>query len=400
MRQVQASPQPEQAALGGSLTALLDRAEFVLAGLEPFGDDVVLATLQRQVLALQQSNTPEEVVTFVAEPVELLQAEPIPFLGQDIDHTIWPLTGGHDGLDCEDCHLQGVYAGTPGECEDCHQIPDSDLYPDHFEGECLECHLTDSWDPTREWDHAGIIDCQSCHQDESPGDHYARSNDNWWLLSILSDRQATPKQGSLLDQRHYDCCADCHTGTDDWLEIEFDHFGFTGCQSCHSLDGDLADHYEGQCAICHTTDNWDPLAFEHANVGECRSCHVQDSPGSHYVRADSFLWYVAWQPEQSDRQSPSLFSVHRLPPPAPTATPTPRTGTTLSLTTPASMTANRATPAKATWKSTMWVLAPTVTASTPGKTYPLTTTATPTARTRHPRGGPLSRLVLPLPHHR
>jgi hypothetical protein len=131
VRQVETSPQPEQAALGGSLAALLDRAEFVLAGLEPFGDDVVLATLQRQVLAMQESDTPEEVVTFVAEPVpvELQQAAPIPFLGQDIDHTIWPLTGGHDGIECEDCHQQGVYAGTEGECEDCHQIPDSDLYP-------------------------------------------------------------------------------------------------------------------------------------------------------------------------------------------------------------------------------------------------------------------------------
>ena len=47
-RQAEGTPQPEQAALNSSLTALLDRAEFVLAGLEPFGDDVVLATLERR----------------------------------------------------------------------------------------------------------------------------------------------------------------------------------------------------------------------------------------------------------------------------------------------------------------------------------------------------------------
>ena len=312
VRQIEASAQPEHAALEGSLAALLDRAAFALAGMEP--DDVVLATLQRQVLVMQEERAPKEVVTLVAEPVpvELQQAAPIPFLGQDIDHTIWPLTGGHDGLECEDCHQQGLYAGTPGECEDCHEIPDSDLYPDHFEGECVECHLADTWDPS-EWDHAEIIDCQSCHDDESPEEHYARSNDNWWLLSTLSDRQTTRKQGSLLDGRHYDRCADCHTSTDDWDEIEFDHFGFTNCQSCHKLEGELAEHYGGQCSICHTTDDWEPLAFEHANVDECRSCHVADSPGGHYVRVDSFVWYTAWEGEGTGRQAPSLFSVQQAP---------------------------------------------------------------------------------------
>ena len=164
---------------------------------------------------MQERNRPEEVVTYVAEPMELYEAEPIPFLGQDIDHTIWPLTGGHEGLECEECHQQGVYAGTAGECEDCHGIPESELYAEHFEGECVECHLVDSWEPS-EWDHAGIIDCQSCHEEEGPAEHYARTNDNWWLLSMLSDRKAAPKAGSLLDQRHYDRCADCHISTEDW----------------------------------------------------------------------------------------------------------------------------------------------------------------------------------------
>ncbi len=311
VRQVETSPQPE---LEDSLVALLERAQLVLAGLEPFRDDVVLATLQRQVLADLERSRSAEVSTLVAEPapIELQEAAAIPFLGQDIDHTIWPLTGGHDGLECEDCHQQGLYAGTPGECEDCHQIPDSDLYPEHFQGECVECHLVDSWDPS-DWDHAEIIDCQSCHEDESPAEHYAQSNDNAWLLSALSNWRTTRKTGSLLDGRHYDRCADCHTSTDDWDEIEFDHFGFTDCQSCHPLEGDLEGHYPGPCAICHTTENWDPLAFEHANVDECRSCHAGDSPGGHYVRADSFLWYTAWEGDASGRQAPSLFSVQQTP---------------------------------------------------------------------------------------
>jgi hypothetical protein len=305
-QRVQACPQPQQAQLQEDLTALLDRAKSVLAGRLPAAN-VALATLQRKVLALQDGYAPGEVIAVPPEPVELSRAEPIPFLGQDIDHTLWPLTGGHDGLDCSDCHQTGIYAGTPDLCQDCHDLPDSDLYPDHFEGDCLDCHLVDSWEPSY-FDHAAILDCQSCHQDDSPSDHYARANDTWWLLDILSSRQTVPMQGSLLDQRHYDRCADCHTSTEDWDQIAFDHFGFTDCLSCHLLEGDLASHYPGQCSLCHTTDNWHPLAFEHASVDDCRDCHTKDSPAGHYVRAGSFLWYAAWQAQPS-----ALFSVQQTP---------------------------------------------------------------------------------------
>ena len=313
MRRVEASPQPEQADLQGDLTALLGRAEIVLDGLQPAGDDeVVVATLQRQVVTLQQSSAPAEVVADLPQPVELSQAAPIPFLSQDIDHTLWPLTGGHQNLACEDCHQMGAYAGTPGGCQDCHTIPDSDLYADHFQGDCLDCHLVDSWMPD-DFDHQGIVDCQSCHQDDSPDDHYAQANDSWWLLSILSNRQATPNHGSLLDQAHYDRCADCHTSTGDWTTVDFDHFGFTDCQSCHLRQDELLNHYPGQCSLCHTTADWDPLAFEHANTGECRPCHAQNSPADHYLRAGNSLWYTAWQPEQEANHSPSLFTVRQTP---------------------------------------------------------------------------------------
>jgi hypothetical protein len=303
------------------LVALLDRAQIALDGRSPTAD-VVLASLQRKVLALLDSYVPDDqAVALLPQPVELSRAEPIPFLSQDIDHTLWPLTGGHSGLDCGDCHQLGLYAGTPAECQDCHDLPESDLYPDHFDGDCLDCHLVDSWDPSY-FDHANIVDCQSCHHDDSPTDHYARSNDTWWLISILSNRQSTPNHQSLLDQRFYDRCADCHPSTDDWLDVDFDHFGFSDCVSCHPLQGDLASHYPGQCSTCHTTDNWQPLAFEHANIAECLDCHAKDSPNDHFVRADSFLWFTAWQPGSSP-----LFAVQQTPSSCANCHPNPETWT-------------------------------------------------------------------------
>jgi len=282
-----------QRELGEELAGLLGRAELVLEGLAAGGEDVVVGTLRRQVAGMRESKE-EEVIADVPEPVELAEAEPIPFLGQDIEHTEWPLTGGHKEVGCEECHEEGVYAGTAGGCDACHGIPESRLYAEHFAGACEECHLTDSW-AAREFDHEGIVDCQSCHEDESPVEHYAQGNDNWWLLTVLSSGQWLPRGGTLLEGRHYDRCADCHTSTVEWEEVAFDHFGFTDCESCHELSGELVGHYEGQCSLCHRTEDWEPLAYEHARVEECRGCHAGDSPGEHYVQAGSYVWYVLWE---------------------------------------------------------------------------------------------------------
>ena len=45
---------------------------------------------------------------------------PISFLGQDADHEGFPLTGGHGGLECEQCHASGEYSDPPSGCSTCH----------------------------------------------------------------------------------------------------------------------------------------------------------------------------------------------------------------------------------------------------------------------------------------
>ena len=84
----------------------------------------------------------------------------MPFLGQNVHHQDFPLVGGNGELLCQNCHSEGVYAGTEKNCSSCHadSPPMGDnlsqnwmkayillhepqpnsvmfIYPDHFEGE-------------------------------------------------------------------------------------------------------------------------------------------------------------------------------------------------------------------------------------------------------------------------
>lgn len=92
------------------------------------------------------------------------------------DHpATFPLTGGHAGRDCSDCHGGGVFVGTPTACIACHQ----DDYlgaddPDHqafgFPTDCTLCHNTNTWDgatfvhtfPIQGGPHGGLS-CNDCH---------------------------------------------------------------------------------------------------------------------------------------------------------------------------------------------------------------------------------------------
>jgi len=100
------------------------------------------------------------------------------WFGADFDHNaFFPLTGGHRNLDCEACHTDGVFAGTPTDCFSCHQSDyDNTRDPDHraagFPTMCESCHNTRDWEdadfdhsmyfPIERGNHAGL-DCAECH---------------------------------------------------------------------------------------------------------------------------------------------------------------------------------------------------------------------------------------------
>ena len=85
------------------------------------------------------------------------------------DHsaTAFPLTGGHVGVDCILCH-SGGYAGTPTNCDACHQMDfDQTLNPDHgglgIPTNCEMCHTTDpGWMPATFPDHDAYYPLEWC----------------------------------------------------------------------------------------------------------------------------------------------------------------------------------------------------------------------------------------------
>lgn len=93
----------------------------------------------------------------------------------DHSQTAFPLAGGHAQAACRDCHLDGVYQGTPRECAACHDDPA--FHRGLLGAECASCHDTAAWSPARyERAHTFPVDhgesdpspCRTCHPDALP----------------------------------------------------------------------------------------------------------------------------------------------------------------------------------------------------------------------------------------
>jgi hypothetical protein len=165
--------------------------------------------------------------------------------------TSFPLTGAHANVPCEQCHVNGRFAGTPRDC--------------------ASCHLAD-YQKTTNPNHAAAgfpQDCSVCH-----------STVNW--MNAKFDHSTT---GFPLTGAHQQlACATCHVGGNFALHS-------TACVSCHLADYSKTNNpnhqaagFPQQCEICHTTTAWTPASFDHnrtpfpltgAHVNvPCASCHI------------------------------------------------------------------------------------------------------------------------------
>ena len=97
------------------------------------------------------------------------------------DHqlTQFPLTGAHVSTECQECHINGQYTGTPNDCFFCHEDDyNGTTNPNHigagFPVTCADCHTTSNWNaqfdhdnqffPIYSGEHAGEWnDCAECH---------------------------------------------------------------------------------------------------------------------------------------------------------------------------------------------------------------------------------------------
>ncbi len=205
---------------------------------------------------------------------------PVAWDGAAFSHGFWPLSGAHASASCSDCHAGNVYAGTPNQCVDCHQLDyDTAADPDHvtpsftFPTTCRQCHSTSSWQGAS-FSHAGITSsCVSCH---------------------LPDYQGATSPNHVT-YNFPQSCEQCHA-TSSWTVSNFSHAGISsGCSNCHMADyasTTSPNHAQAgfgtSCESCHTStnnwgqDNWSHPDFpiqtgRHAGIA-CATCHTQ--PGN------------------------------------------------------------------------------------------------------------------------
>jgi len=181
------------------------------------------------------------------------------------DHftTGFRLDGAHRFGECESCHADGMFAGTPTQCSGCHtqsgHIDATSKSPVHVTttDRCDACHRNIAWVAVSRVDHLEVFGtCSSCHDGSKangkPVDHLPASEQ----------------------------CDDCHRSTA-WVPAAFDHSGIVGaCFSCHNgmvAMGKPVDHIPAtdMCEDCHNTVTWSSVSrVDHLQVlGICSSCH-------------------------------------------------------------------------------------------------------------------------------
>lgn len=88
----------------------------------------------------------------------------------NFDHSVFPLEGGHETVECTACHVDRVFKGTPTECAACHAEPE--IHAGLFDADCAACHSVAAWSPaqfnlahTFPLDHGeeGLLACSACH---------------------------------------------------------------------------------------------------------------------------------------------------------------------------------------------------------------------------------------------
>ena len=244
------------------------------------------------------------------------------------NNTRFPLTGGHIGVDCIKCHVNG-YVGTPTTCASCHLANyNSATTPNHttnnFSKDCQICHNNLAWQPstfnhnTTTFPLTGAhvsVACGSCHTNG-----YNGGTPTTCVGCHLTNYNATTNPNHILAKFSTDCQT-CHNVTA-WSPSTFNHntattFPLTGahigvtcvschptgysaipttCVSCHLANYNSAttpnhttNNFSKDCQICHNNVAWQPSTFNHntttfpltgAHISvACGSCHTNGYTG-------------------------------------------------------------------------------------------------------------------------
>ena len=246
-------------------------------------------------------------------------------------HDFFPLTQGHENLECAQCHGP-VHKKVSPDCNGCHQKDYlATTNPSHslakFSTQCTNCHSTiQGWKPAS-FDHNTStsfqlngghigVDCISCHATGFAG------TSTTCVSCHLKDYNATTNPAHAAAKFSKECTS-CHNETT-WKPSTFDHntstsfqlkgghvgvdcischaTGFVGtsttCVSCHLKDynattnpAHAAAKFSKECTSCHNETTWKPSTFDHntstsfqlkgGHIGvDCISCHATGFAGT------------------------------------------------------------------------------------------------------------------------
>ncbi len=243
--------------------------------------------------------------------------------GNGFNHSIFPLTQGHSGVECSKCHINNNYTNLSTDCYSCHKTNyDATTNPIHtgcFSTNCASCHTTSpGWRPVNYVHqfpltngHSNIA-CNSCHTN---GSNCNLSTDCYSCHRPNYEAARNPVHtGGCFSTN----CISCHTTNIGWRPVNYVHqfpltLGHsnvacnqchingvncnisTDCYSCHRPDYEAATNpvhnagcYPTTCTTCHTTNpGWQPVSFQHNNYFpissgrhsgfSCSQCHTNPS---------------------------------------------------------------------------------------------------------------------------
>ena len=213
------------------------------------------------------------------------------------DHNlVYPLVGVHATQQCETCHKNGVYKGTPRDCVGCHRANyDQTRNPNHasagFPTTCEQCHQPSAASWTGRFDHNLVFplvgthatqQCTTCHKN---GTYQGTPRDCVGCHKTDYDKTANPNHASA---GFPTTCEQCHNPSLPNWQGAFNHSQFFPLVGTHAVQACAACHknnvYKGtprDCVGCHKTDYDKTTNPNHVAAGfptACESCHNATSP--------------------------------------------------------------------------------------------------------------------------
>ena len=111
------------------------------------------------------------LTVFLGLGICLMMMQSVDAQSVNFDHfsTGFSLTGEHQKVSCESCHIRGIFKGTPGNCDGCHNgsiAPGKSATHINSSNNCDDCHSTSAsaWSSIVQMNHGSVNGtCESCH---------------------------------------------------------------------------------------------------------------------------------------------------------------------------------------------------------------------------------------------